>query len=68
MATYKTSQRLTTLFSGLLLVLGSASDALADARGQWKDGKEAYEKTCGYCHEKGIGPKIKGYGRLPADI
>jgi len=46
----------------------SASDVLADARGQWKDGKEAYEKTCGYCHEKGIGPKIKGYGRLPADI
>jgi len=52
---------------GALLLLGSGN-ALADAKGNWQDGREVYEKVCGYCHEKGIGPKIKGYGRLPADI
>jgi len=67
MATFKRSQRLTTLLSSLLLVFGSGN-VLAEANGNWKDGKEVYEKICAYCHEKGIGPKIKGYGRLPADI
>jgi mono/diheme cytochrome c family protein len=67
MATYRTSQRLTTLCGSLLLVFGSGN-VLADVNGNWQDGKEVYEKVCAYCHEKGIGPKIKGYGRLPADI
>lgn len=67
MATHKTSQRLTTLCGSLLLVFGTGN-VLAEANGNWKDGQEVYEKICAYCHEKGIGPKIKGYGRLPADI
>ena len=67
MATYKGSHRLATLCSSLLLTFGTGN-VLADANGNWQDGKEVYEKTCAYCHEQGIGPKIKGYGRLPADI
>ena len=63
----KQPRRLVALCGALALVSG-AGGAWADAAGNWKDGKEVYEKICAYCHEKGIGPKIKGYGRLPADI
>ena len=32
----------------------------ADAAGQWRDGAHVYSKICGFCHETGIGPVIKG--------
>lgn len=67
MATYKRSHRLATLCGSLLLLFGTGN-VLADANGNWQDGKEVYEKTCAYCHEKGIGPKIKGQGWPPAYI
>jgi 4-cresol dehydrogenase (hydroxylating) cytochrome subunit len=44
---------------GLLL----ASAAVADGSGQWQSGQEAYSKVCGFCHERGIGPVIKGTGK-----
>jgi 4-cresol dehydrogenase (hydroxylating) cytochrome subunit len=42
-----------------------ASAAIADGRGQWQSGQEAYSKVCGFCHERGIGPVIKGTGKSP---
>jgi mono/diheme cytochrome c family protein len=26
----------------------------------WKDGQEVYAKVCGYCHDQGVGPVIRG--------
>lgn len=39
--------------------------ALADSSGEWKSGKEVYDKVCGYCHDKGVGPAIRGRGSPP---
>ncbi|MFA7279283.1 MAG: cytochrome c [Sterolibacterium sp.] len=61
------SRKLVALCGYLTLAL-SASEVMADSKGQWKDGKEAYEKICGYCHDKGIGPQIKGLGIRAEDI
>jgi 4-cresol dehydrogenase (hydroxylating) cytochrome subunit len=41
------------------------SAAIADGSGQWQSGQEAYSKVCGFCHERGIGPVIKGTGKSP---
>jgi len=61
------SRQLVALCGYLILALG-ASNAMADAKGQWQDGKEAYEKICGYCHDKGVGPRIRGLGIRTEDI
>lgn len=61
------SHRVAALSGYLVLALG-AGNALADSKGQWKDGKEAYDKICGYCHDKGIGPQIRGLGIRAEDI
>ena len=37
-----------------------AFSASADGSGKWKDGKEAYEGVCAYCHETGVGPALRG--------
>jgi 4-cresol dehydrogenase (hydroxylating) cytochrome subunit len=49
---------------GIALILfgGGAS---ADGSGQWQSGQEAYNKVCGFCHERGIGPVIKGTRKSP---
>jgi len=39
--------------------------AHADSSGEWKSGKEVYDKVCGYCHETGVGPGIRGRGVPP---
>lgn len=49
-----------------LACLLSAGAARADSSGEWKSGKEVYDKVCGYCHDKGVGPAIKGRGAPPA--
>lgn len=41
--------------------------AFAQGAGEWKSGKQVYEKVCGYCHETGLGPVIKGRG-APAEF
>ena len=45
-----------------LLSCGAATDALAQAAGQWKDAQHVYAKVCSNCHETGVGPVIKGRG------
>lgn len=40
--------------------------AWAGPNDSWKNGEEIYTKVCGYCHQTGIGPVIKGR-RLPAE-
>ncbi|MBI2313819.1 MAG: cytochrome c [Betaproteobacteria bacterium] len=53
---------------GAALGLALASNAaLAQAGGEWKSGQQVYEKVCGHCHEKGLGPVIKGRG-APAEF
>lgn len=49
-----------------LACLGPTGFAWADSSGEWKSGKEVYDKVCGYCHESGVGPVIKGRGAPPA--
>jgi mono/diheme cytochrome c family protein len=34
--------------------------AWAETAGGWKNGTEVYAKVCGYCHQRGIGPVIRG--------
>ena len=46
--------------TALILIAGAA---FADGSGQWRSGQEAYNKVCGFCHERGIGPVIKGKGK-----
>lgn len=48
-----------------LACLVSTGIARADSSGEWKSGKEVYDKVCGYCHETGVGPAIKGRGAPP---
>lgn len=45
--------------------LFSAGLVHADSSGEWKSGKEVYDKVCGYCHETGVGPGIRGRGVPP---
>lgn len=45
-----------------LACLMSTGAARADSSGEWKSGKEVYQKVCAYCHEQGVGPVIKGRG------
>lgn len=67
------SQRMCTAVSVNLVRVGAFALAFltpigvvhADSSGEWKSGKEAYEKVCAYCHEKGVGPAIKGRGAPP---
>lgn len=42
-----------------------ASAAVADGSGQWQSGQETYSKVCGFCHDRGIGPVIRGTGKGP---
>lgn len=42
-----------------MLLCCAAFSASADGSGKWKDGKEAYDKVCAYCHETGVGPEIR---------
>jgi mono/diheme cytochrome c family protein len=44
---------------GTALLLG-AGHAMAAGDKQWESGEQVYAKMCGYCHEAGIGPEIKG--------
>ena len=54
-------KRCTLLRSGLAVaVLFAAGGAAADSSGRWQDDEEVYGKVCGYCHERGVGPVIKG--------
>ncbi|MGZ8096498.1 MAG: c-type cytochrome [Methylosarcina sp.] len=58
-------QRIFAACAALYFVLLSAP-ALAQDDGQWKSGEDIYAKVCGYCHEVGVGPVIKGR-QLPAE-
>lgn len=40
--------------------------AWAGPNDSWKNGEEVYAKVCGYCHQIGIGPVIKGR-KLPPE-
>ncbi|WP_432696677.1 c-type cytochrome [Marinobacterium sp. YM272] len=53
------------LILAAVLLTGST---LAQAESPWKDGEQVYAKVCGHCHEKGIGPVIKGRQLPPAYI
>lgn len=64
------SRRITAKWS--LVAAGIASlaclfslAAWAGSADRWKSGEEVYAKVCGYCHQTGIGPVIKGR-KLPA--
>jgi mono/diheme cytochrome c family protein len=63
--TYPGMQRIFAAFAALYLVLFSVP-GLAKGDGQWKSGEDIYAKVCGYCHETGVGPVIKGR-QLPAE-
>jgi mono/diheme cytochrome c family protein len=45
---------------GLILSWSLSQEAWAETAGDWKKGAEVYAKVCGYCHQTGIGPAIRG--------
>lgn len=48
-----------------LALVAFAGLAGADGSGEWKSGQEVYQKVCGSCHERGLGPVIRGRGAPP---
>lgn len=54
--------------SRLAACLGAvgAMAAAGGVQAAWRDGVEAYEKVCRYCHEANVGPALKGRG-LPVE-
>lgn len=46
--------------------LAMAGPVQAQADGRWRNGEQVYVKVCGYCHDAGVGPALKGRG-LPAE-
>jgi len=56
-----TPRHVAIALGGLALAI-TAFGALADSSGKWNNGKEVYDKVCGYCHEPnpGLAPNIKG--------
>jgi 4-cresol dehydrogenase (hydroxylating) cytochrome subunit len=42
----------------LLVVIPFVASAAGD--GKWHGGADIYSKVCGYCHQVGVGPVIKG--------
>jgi mono/diheme cytochrome c family protein len=37
-----------------------SQEVWAETTSGWKNGAEVYAKVCGYCHQTGIGPVIRG--------
>lgn len=59
------TKRVTLAFAlPLLCAIGTAQ---ADSTGKWTSGEETYNKVCGYCHEVGVGPYLKGR-QFPAAV
>ena len=53
----------------LAIVLAAlASQACAQAAGQWKDSRQLWGATCGYCHDAGLAPRLLGLNLPPAAI
>lgn len=48
--------------------LAAAGHATADSTGRWRNGQEAYQKVCAYCHEANVGPVLTGRNLPPAYI
>nr|AAM92191.1 p-cresol methylhydroxylase cytochrome subunit [Pseudomonas mendocina] len=49
------------LLASLALIFALlAGQAFADGDGVWKGGENVYQKICGHCHEKQVGPVITG--------
>lgn len=46
--------------ASFVLLAGSLGLTAGANAGQWRDGDHVYQKVCGYCHEAGVGPAIKG--------
>lgn len=42
--------------------------AQAQAAGQWKGPEQIWGASCGYCHDTGVGPQIKGLKLPPAAV
>jgi len=51
---------------GLALLLWTAPvAATAQSAGQWHGPEQIWAATCGYCHDEGVGPQLRGR-KLPA--
>lgn len=70
MATVKMKIKALALASLAVPVLLASFAAQASTEETWKDGKQVYDKICGYCHETGgdIGPVLSGRNLAPAYI
>jgi len=49
-----------------LWLAAAAAPALAQSAGEWKGPEQIWGASCGYCHDSGVGPPIKG-ARIAAD-
>ena len=50
----------------VLSALGAAGAAHAQAAGQWRDSRQVWDVTCGYCHGASLAPPLLGARPDPA--
>ncbi|WP_414476107.1 c-type cytochrome [Microvirga sp. M2] len=58
--------QITTMAISAVASLVMTAPVYAQSDGRWRDGEQVYVKVCGYCHETGVGPVLKGRD-LPAE-
>ena len=65
-----TGSPLPSLMSGIALLVALLAPNAGQARsaGQWHGPEEIFAKVCAYCHNKGIGPELRGRGLSPRSI
>jgi hypothetical protein len=50
-----------------LFVLCVPATAGGQSAGQWRGPEHMWGATCGYCHDEGVGPQLRGR-KLPAEV
>lgn len=58
----------TAIAAGTMTKAAFADPPAPSGAFMWKDGREVYAKVCGYCHEQGVGPAIRGRALPPVYI
>jgi len=51
----------------ILLSLVTPTLASAQSAGQWRGPEHIWGASCGYCHDEGVGPQLRGR-KLPAEL
>lgn len=50
-----------------MLLLVTPATIQAQSAGQWRGPEHVWGASCGYCHDEGVGPQLRGR-KLPAEL